>query len=441
MVSGKMRPLPGGLTTALLVLASLLVTVVCAVAEPVLQVFRMQRFGNMLAASVLYALPVWMWTAAIMLAYANLSGHPARPRTMRRVFSVAGNGFRFLPLIVVCSAGLPFFLAAMLALIVNATDVLVSFTVGDIRWKPRRDWLLSMAVAFTLQTACVMYFMHEKFLASLATAAGSAAMLSLVLLVGLASTDTGTNYRKAVSSAGVALALAFYLTLTGFGAGYEGGTDPRGNAPPPAPVEAAERELPQEGTPAMLGGDLYGVILWPEVKKQTKVVAPLPVWFGASQGTLAAPLTIPFSGEYWMYRLPYRKPPRNSYRRRGSPAKLFFHTTTGDPLMMEAKQKLDMPVALACCVRIRMAIHNADPHPASVLLELVLADSASRQEMSLGRSMVGIAAEQEIEFAIPSAPALRQFDEIQVVFDRDRVNHSRSARIAIDRFVLVPKGV
>ncbi len=57
---------------------------------------------------------------------------------------------------------------------------------------------------------------------------------------------------------------------------------------------------------------------------------------------MAQPTTIPFSGEYWLYRLPYKQPPRGSYKRRGSPAKLFFHTTQGDPLSMEAKQKLDL---------------------------------------------------------------------------------------------------
>ena len=110
---------------------------------------------------------------------------------------------------------------------------------------------------------------------------------------------------------------------------------------------------------------------------------------------------------------------------------------------MEAKQRLDLPVAITCCDRIRMAIHDADPHPGSVSLELVLIDSSKRpfRTMSLGTNMIGVEATQEIDFTIPRPAALTEFNEIQVIFHRDRLNHSRSARVAIDRFVLIPKGV
>ncbi len=55
--------------------------------------------------------------------------------------------------------------------------------------------------------------------------------------------------------------------------------------------------------------------------------------------------------------------------------------------------------------------------------------------------MIGVSTAEEIDFIVPASAAIRQFNEIQVVFHRDRMNQSRSARVAIDRFVLLPRGV
>ncbi len=164
-----------------------------------------------------------------------------RPRTLRRVLSVSFNGLRFFPLIVLFAVGLPFFYAAALALLVNITDVLVSFSARDARWMPTRDLILSMAIALALQTAFVLHFMDDPFGAGLAMAAGSAAMLSLLLLVGLASADPGTNYRKCVASAAVAVALTAYFTLAGrsyLAHGFPSVPDAR---PAPAGQSAATR--------------------------------------------------------------------------------------------------------------------------------------------------------------------------------------------------------
>jgi hypothetical protein len=44
--------------------------------------------------------------------------------------------------------------------------------------------------------------------------------------------------------------------------------------------------------------------------------------------------------------------------------------------------------------------------------------------------------EQTLSFEVPRNPSLRRFDEAAIRFQRQRWN--RSAKIAIDRFVLVP---
>jgi hypothetical protein len=45
---------------------------------------------------------------------------------------------------------------------------------------------------------------------------------------------------------------------------------------------------------------------------------------------------------------------------------------------------------------------------------------------------------QVLSFRIPPIAALQKFDEIKVVFHRAQLRADKSARIAIERFVLVP---
>jgi hypothetical protein len=44
-----------------------------------------------------------------------------------------------------------------------------------------------------------------------------------------------------------------------------------------------------------------------------------------------------------------------------------------------------------------------------------------------------------LHFALPINSALHQFNEVKVVFHRDRLRIDRSARISIERFILAPR--
>jgi hypothetical protein len=83
-------------------------------------------------------------------------------------------------------------------------------------------------------------------------------------------------------------------------------------------------------------------------------------------------MSIPFSGEYWMFRWPFARPPQNSFFQRGTPSLLSFKSTDHRPLQMEARHKLDQPIALSCCRMINLDIRNADRFPNTIALELVL---------------------------------------------------------------------
>ena len=157
---------------------------------------------------------------------------------------------------------------------------------------------------------------------------------------------------------------------------------------------------------------------------------------------MRSPVGIPFSGEYWMFRWPAERPPRRSIIRRGSATELSFHTTDGARLEMEAHQKLDPPVNVHCCTRIELAIRSADQYPGTVSIELILIDTsvAINPVQSLGTVSAGSPspADQVLSFVVPPVTTVRKFDEFKVVFHRSQLCADKSARIAIERFVLVP---
>ena len=149
-----------------------------------------------------------------------------------------------------------------------------------------------------------------------------------------------------------------------------------------------------------------------------------------------------------MFKPPNIRPPDGSYFRREDPRELSFVTTDHRPMSMEARQKLDHTIDLRCCRGIQIAISNADRYPGTIALELVLIDRTG--ELSLGKRQVtthpggGLwralsPAPEILDFPIPASVGIREFDQIKVVFDRMAMRVERSARISIQRFILVPR--
>ena len=132
---------------------------------------------------------------------------------------------------------------------------------------------------------------------------------------------------------------------------------------------------PKLPTPIDTGaaGGFPGVIIWPEIKPVTTLVAPLPAMSPSLfQGKAAQPLSIPFDGEYWMFRWPFAKPPASLLLRAGRAprAELSFSSTDHTPLQMEAHQKLETPIDVSCCRAIQLEVVNADHYPGTLSLEL-----------------------------------------------------------------------
>ncbi len=237
----------------------------------------------------------------------------------------------------------------------------------------------------------------------------------------------------------LAAALSFGGMVVRRGGG--GGSVASSNPAAESGAEPAKRlvtktvSVPEESTE--LGGDFPGVILLPELDPHTTLVVPFAP--SASGVALKRPVGIPFTGEYWMFRPPRTRPPARSIIRRGKPSELSFHTTDGTPMEMEARQKVDPPVDLTCCSMIQLAIADTDRYPGGISLELILMDRDSFGDLSLGSAQAESGSlEQTLNFRIPPVTSFRKFDEFKVVFHRDILLMDKSARIAIERFVLAP---
>ena len=97
------------------------------------------------------------------------------------------------------------------------------------------------------------------------------------------------------------------------------GSAPRHSAGPGAEGSSPGAAAAQTGTSVGSGGTYNGVILWPEIREQTTLIAPVPA---LARGRLAAsrrPMVVPFYGAYWIFKPPDRRPPsaRGSRRTAG----------------------------------------------------------------------------------------------------------------------------
>ena len=197
-------------------------------------------------------------------------------------------------------------------------------------------------------------------------------------------------------------------------------------------------------------GDHTGVILLPERQQHTTLVPPLPSMRSELfDSKHQHPLSIPFYGAYWFFKPPDTAPPRDSYVTHGTPVQMSFFAPDAGPLIMEAKQDLDKLIDLACCREIRVEIENADRYPGTVAIELILVNTRPGQEgqVSLGSAPVTSAPGdpdspliETLTFPVPGHASIRQFDRLMIHFPRQRPRMNRSAKIAINRFVLVPRG-
>jgi hypothetical protein len=394
------------------------------------------------------------WSLAMALTLRRIARRPAEAGG--ETVGAAAAAAWFAPAVILLAQFTPVGIAGGLALVVNATRMLCVTGWAAIGERHARNLALAVAASAGLQMAAVFYSAEWRARSAALLALGVALVTALAVGRELWGAKSAPNLPR--SFVGLCLTLLLALMIGrgtggvgwGFGWGFGAGAgESEESAQTETPGsgdanEAADRrdEFSEGGD-----GDYWGVILWPELKPVTMLVAP-PAPGGGITSASTRPLSIPFGGEYWMYRHPFRRPPSRSHFQRGDPARLFFTTTDRKPLQMEARHKLEQPIAASCCSAMLVEIRNADRHPGTIGLEVILLEASAGAE-SLGVEPVRSAPDLKLErpravaetlaFPFPASTGIERFDEIRVVFHRSPARASKSARVAIERFVLKPR--
>ncbi|HWB97019.1 MAG TPA: hypothetical protein VG672_09965, partial [Bryobacteraceae bacterium] len=382
------------------------------------------------------ALAAWAWSAAITLALYGVVSRSVPREAIPSILRTSTTAVWFAPATILLSEFSPASLAAALVLIISATRLLYFHWRefwGTPEWPgvpPRRagrlfdpprlpilwrqlapGWIVSLSLQ-----AGMLVILSGKPMAAAALFAMSTAMLTfLCLAAGVVDAGGPASLPQSILGAALTVILAAGLTV----GGLKGGGQPSANLrwdfssrprpglwdstrslldnllygePPPASRDVVTRVYvpPAEGAELNDRG-FPGVILLPQTKPSSELPRRVAYFRPGLAGSVTAdPLSIPFSGEYWMFKPPYIRPPQRSYIRRGSPLQLSFVTVDHRPLMMEAYQRLEPPLDLGCCSKIQVAIENRDRYPGTLQIELilVLADLPGQPSQSLGRVRV-----------------------------------------------------
>ena len=429
----------------------------------------LQSVSGIAAEALFYVILAWIGGGIVTFCVYFVVSLADLPRAARFSLQNSAPAMWFAPAIVLLSAPFAAAFAVSLFLVANATRQLISqwgvVESPAYRLEPARaeaarmfrtappdaaflSWksVPVLMGAFTAQAGLVALLWRHQFRAAVLLAISTAILTSLSISTGAYRPGRPPSLPHSALSVVWTFLLAAALTTGAIAVRGRGGagpeapsdsSDPGGQSGTQSAKQAAARTNDSTG----FGGDFPGVILLPVLLPHTTLVAPVPSPSRALGASLIAPRSIPFSGEYWMFRWPATRPPRGAVIRRGSASELSFHTTDGGPMEMETHQKLDSPIDIRCCTQIQLAVQDTDPYPGTVSLELILIDAESASAaQSLGTAAAGppSLAEQILSFPIPPGSALRKFDEIKVVFHRARLRADKSAKIAIERFVLVP---
>lgn len=187
------------------------------------------------------------------------------------------------------------------------------------------------------------------------------------------------------------------------------------------------------------------VLLWPVLPKKTQaLVVPPPA---LKDRVVRRSLTIPFDGPYI-----YTDPALHNLRTKalvvhGTPLKVKVSSVNGNPISMEARQRIAPAINLSSCRAIEVSIRIEYP-PTAIALGVTLADttlphnphlSLATQPIKPEPAIKSGARQETLTFPIPAATRLEAFNLIMVWVLRKPTTAQRGAHIAIENFTLLPR--
>jgi hypothetical protein len=199
------------------------------------------------------------------------------------------------------------------------------------------------------------------------------------------------------------------------------------------------------------GGHVSVILLTAPLKQQ--LIAPRTKDPILHTARLTKPMVIQFDGEYWYFQPPYSDPGPGAFIARTSPLTANIHSVLSIPILMQAHQHLGTPLPIECCREVDVEVENREDRPGSIVMGVMLTDSASPGKPSLllgeraissnANSRNSTAAHETLRFSIPtqSGPVQRrihQFDQIDFVIVPDSSRMQSGAKVAIRTLEFIP---
>jgi hypothetical protein len=337
-------------------------------------------------------------------------------------------------------------------------SVLLSLRADVLPLFPKLRPRISVAVALCAQTGVLAFFAGYALAGSILFGAAVCAW-TWWSFPNANSSDASQTHNVPVMLLATIFMLAALLPYLHGAAGLGLGSSHKGAMRVPLRGSALPRRYTAEtinNSQRPAGEGNTGIVLWPEKQLHTQLIAPAPIDLTTPpvHGPNANPVVIPFDGVYWFFKAPDVRPPKASRQAHASPETVDIRSTDGRPLSIEAHDYLGSLIDLDCCSRIQVAVRNADRYPDTVSLELILVDTSQPKQpsVSLGRMLVKSTrpwriyerpqpVSEVLNFQIPPRASLRHFDEVRIIFRLDHTRAEAGTRIAIDHFVLVPRGL
>jgi len=209
-----------------------------------------------------------------------------------------------------------------------------------------------------------------------------------------------------------------------------------GSSAPGAPATSRPRPARDDMVAgAILLGKPVGVV---------RLIAPVPP--NARSGLIRPlrppePMAIKFSGVYWVLHPQHSRPTAQSLIVRETPLDYRFTMVDRSMLFMQARQELPQTIDPACCSHLELAIRSNDPQPQTIMLEVEFASAPTgrRNRVSLGKQRVSGTGPSTLRYAIPANVAQHKVNLVLVTYHHYMPRVHRSANVAIERFIFIPR--
>jgi hypothetical protein len=400
-----------------------------------------------LGQTLLYVLMAWLVAAGIVLLIYLAISVADFHQVLWEAVGVAVHATWLIPALLLVSTGSPLAVLAGVGLISIAVRLLLSGHIPQkgnlVRRSPQiqegQRWGILGAGLFQLGVAALL--IDKPYLAAVFGAVSVMIWTAVGISSGLLQRRRPATALRSTLTIGATLILATLLLgaqiRTAAGKGQSTNVMDIAQANPPQAEKKTKVTRVFTDTAMTVPEGVPGVILRPDTTsgKRVAIAAASPRWRLEPMGVMK-PVSFPFTGEYRLFPTSLSDAPPDSLRVSGTPLDARYKSFTGQPVETEAYQKLEPPFDFTNCGALRVALSSDEAAPGMVKVQLLIGD----KWIDIGSDLFGPARVDNLSFRVPfDVPRRMLVSAIRLEFHRDPASVNRTAKVAIDRFELLPR--